>query len=136
MKTGRRYAALMALAVLCAPSHAQVQVRITQEAIIGKIAECMSETAPKDWRQIVFTLEQETSDPENPGKQVASHKAARKADKALKDIKPCRRPDWVSKAVQTFRELQDEKAREWTGITVSLERDGRYSINYRYPKSQ
>jgi hypothetical protein len=134
MKTGRRFAAVMVLAFLCMPSHAQIQVRVTQESIIGKIAECMSETAPKDWRQIVFTLDQETADRDNPGKQVASHKAAGRADKVLREIKPCRRPDWVSRAVQAFRETQDEKARGWTGITVTLERDGHYAINYRYPK--
>ena len=134
MTTGKRYAAAMVLAFLCAPSQAQVQVQITQEALIGKIAQCMTETAPKDWREIVFTLDQESADPENPGKVVASHKAAGKADKALREIKPCRRPDWVSRAVQTFRELQGEKERGWTGITVTLERDGRYTINYRYPK--
>jgi hypothetical protein len=94
----------------------------------------MRETAPKDWRELVFTLDQESADPENPGKVVASHKAAAKADKAPHEIKPCRRPDWVSKAVQTFRELQDEKERGWTGITLVVERDGRYTINYRYPK--
>ena len=134
MTMGKRYAVAMVLASLCAPSRGQVEVRITQEALIGKIAQCMAETAPKDWREIVFTLDQESADPENPGKVVASHKAAGRADKALRDIKPCRRPDWVSRAVQTFREIQDPKERGWTGITVTLERDGRYSINYRYPK--
>jgi hypothetical protein len=134
MKMGKSYAAAMVLAVLCVPSHGQVKVRITQDAIIGKVVECMSESAPRDWRQLVFTLDQESPDPENPGKAVASHKAAGKADKAPREIKPCRRPDWVSKAVQRFRELQDEKARLWTGITLTLERDGRYTINYRYPK--
>ncbi len=120
------------IVALGVPAHAQQQY--TQEDVIAKVVECMRETAPKDWRQLVFTLDQETSDPENPGKTVASHQAAGKADKALRTIKPCRRPDWVSKAVQAFRETQDEKARLWTGITVVLERDGHYSIDYRYPK--
>ena len=134
MKTRKRFAAAIVLAVLCVPSHGQIEVRITQDAIIGKIVECMSETAPKDWKELVFTLDQEFADPENPGKTVASHKASGKADKAPREIKPCRRPDWVSKAVQRFREIQDEKARGWTGITLIVERDGRYTINYRYRK--
>ena len=134
MKNGKRCAVVIALAVLCAPSYGQVHVQITQETLIKKIVECMSETAPKDWRELVFTLDQESADPENPGKIVASHKAAGKAEKALHDIKPCRRPDWVSRAVQTFRELQDEKERRWTGITLTVLRDGRFTVNYRYPK--
>ena len=109
-------------------------MRYSQEEIVGRIAECMRETAPKDWRQLAFTLDQEFPDPEKPGKVSASHKAAGKADKALRDIKPCRRPDWVSRAVQAFRETQDEQASRWTGITVTLERDGKYTINFRYPK--
>lgn len=134
MKTGMRTLAALALAALCAPSLAQVQVKITQESLLNKIVECMSETAPKDWRELVFTLDQESPDRDHPGKTVASHKAAGKADKALREIKPCRRPDWVSKAVQTFREFQNEKERGWTGITLTVQRDGRYTINYRYPK--
>jgi hypothetical protein len=59
---------------------------------------------------------------------------AGKGESALRDFKPCRRPDWVSRAVQAFRESQDEKARGWVGITVTVEREGRYTINFRYPK--
>ncbi len=125
--------ALAALSLaISAPALAQKQY--SQEEIVLRIADCMKETAPKDWTEIVFTLDQELPDPEDPGKTVASHKAAGKTDKALKEIKPCRRPDWVSKAVQAFRETQDDKARGWTGITVTMQRDGHYSINYRYPK--
>ena len=132
MKTSTKYLAALVLAFAGATSHAQTQ--FTQDDIIGKIVACMRETAPKDWRQIVFTLDQESPDPENPGKTVTSQQAAGKADKALHEIKPCRRPDWVTNAVQRFRELQDEKARDWTGITLVFERDGHYTINYRYPK--
>jgi len=49
------------------------------------------------------------------------------------DVKPCR-PDYASKAANTFRENQDEKARSWTGVTVTLHKDRRYSIAFRYPK--
>lgn len=133
MKTIVTPAAALLLAALCAPSYAQLQY--SQEDIIGRIADCMKETAPKDWTRLTFKLDQDTADPENPGNVVASHKAVVKGEKAAQDIKPCRRPDWVSRAVQTFRETQDEKARQWTGITVTLERNGRYMINYRYPKS-
>jgi hypothetical protein len=128
----RIFAASALMTALLAP--AQAQTKYTPEEIVGRIAECMKETAPKDWQKLVFTLDQESADPESPGKVVASHKAAGKADKAPRDIKPCRRPDWVSKAVQAFRESQNEKERLWTGVTVTMERDGRYSATFRYPK--
>jgi hypothetical protein len=133
----KRILATAVFSILSAPSHGQQASSapsFTQDDVVGKVVECMRETAPKDWRQLVFSLDQERPDPEDPGKTVASHKAAGKEEKALKEIKPCRRPDWVSSAVQRFRELQDEKARGWTGITISLQRDGHYTINYRYPK--
>ena len=71
MKTGKRTLGALALALLCAPSQTQVQVRITQESLLNKIVECMSETSPKDWRELVFTLDQESPDRDNPGKMSA-----------------------------------------------------------------
>jgi hypothetical protein len=130
-----------AIRLLCAASlaasgaAAQAQVKYTPAEIVGRIAECMKESAPKDWKRLIFTLDQQSPDPENPGKIVASHKAVvGKADSAPRDIKPCRRPDWVSRAVQTFRESQNEKERGWTGVTITMESDGRYSATFRYPK--
>ena len=118
---------------LVAPLRAEVTY--TTEEVVGQVASCMKETAPKDWKRLIFTLDQQNPDAENPGKMVASHKAvAGREDSAPHDVKPCRRPDWVSKAVQTFRESQNEKERLWTGVTVTLERDGRYSVTFRYPK--
>jgi hypothetical protein len=126
---------LSAVLLLALGASAQAQIRYSEEEIIGRIAECMKETAPKDWRRLVFTLDQESADPGSPGKSTASHKVmAGKGESALRDFKPCRRPDWVSRAVQAFRESQDEKARGWVGITVTVEREGRYTINFRYPK--
>lgn len=113
--------AALALAV-GAPAHAQK--RYTQEEIIGKIAGCMVEHAPEDWRRLIFSMD----------KGEATHMVvAGSAESAPRELKPCR-PDYVPKAVNTFRESQDEKARGWTGITITMERDGRYTIEYRYPK--
>jgi hypothetical protein len=112
-----------------APAHAQR--RYTQEEIVVRIAQCMMESAPQDWKRLIFTLDEK---PGARGKATGSHQAVAGSDGAPRDIKPCRRPDWVSKAVQTFRETQDEKASRWTGVTVTMERDGRFSINFRYPK--
>ena len=112
----------------------QAQVKYSAEEIVGRVAECMKETAPKDWTRLIFTLDQQNADRDNPGKTTASHKAVGKDGDAPRDIKPCRRPDWVSKAVQSFRENQNAKERLWTGVTVTIERDGRFSATFRYPK--
>jgi len=121
------------LAALAAP--AQAQITYSPEEIAGRIAECMKESAPADWKKLIFTLEQQSPDPQNPGKITASHKVvAGRADSAPRDMKPCRRPDWVSRAVQAFRESQSEKERLWTGVTVTIDSDGNYSATFRYPK--
>jgi hypothetical protein len=111
------------------PAHAQR--RYTQEEIVVRIGECMMESAPQDWKRLIFTLDEKSG---GKGKATGLHQAVAGGNGAPREIKPCRRPDWVSRAVQTFRETQDEKARRWTGVTVTMERDGRYTINFRYPK--
>ena len=113
----------LATAVMfCAPAHAQT--RYTPEEIVVKIAACLSENAPQDWQRFIVTVEN--------GK--ATHKVvAGSPDSAPKDTKPCR-PDYVAKAVNAFRETQDAKARAWTGVTVTIEKQGPYSVDFRYPK--
>jgi hypothetical protein len=127
---------LPVLALLAAlAAQAQAQITYSAEEIVGRIAECMKESAPADWKKLIFTLDQQTPDPENPGKTTASHKAvAGRADSAPREIKPCRRPDWVPRAVQAFRESQNEKERGWTGVTVTMELEGKYSVTFRYAK--
>ena len=124
---------LLAMAIVgAAGSAAHAQRRYTQEEIVVKIAQCMMESAPEDWKRLIFTLDEK---PGSKGKATGSHQAvAGGANGAPREIKPCRRPDWVSRAVQTFRETQDAKARSWTGVTVTMERDGRYTVTFRYPK--
>lgn len=127
-------ALLWAALVLAASAAAHAQRRYTQEEIVAKIAECMVENAPDDWQRLIFKLDQEPPGGGRKGKATIEHKVVPgTADGAPRDLKPCR-PDYVPKAVNTFRETQDEKARRWTGITVTMERDGRYTVNFRYPK--
>src|SRR5262249_8548126 len=103
---------LAVLLVASAPAHAQT--RYTPEEIVGKIAACMVENAPQDWQRFIVTVE----------KGKATHKVVTgSADSAPKDAKPCR-PDYVAKAVNAFRETQDAKGKTWTGVTVTMEKEG------------
>ena len=115
-------AAALALA-LGAPALAQT--RYTQEEIVAKIGACMKENAPEDWQRMIFSMDE--------GKAPIHEVVAKSSGAKPHALKPCR-ADYVPKAVNTFRESQDDKAKTWNGITVTIERDGRYSINYRYPK--
>ena len=99
------------------------QTRYTPEEIVGKIASCMLENAPADWQRMIVTVE----------KGKPTHKVVAAGDSAPKDLKPCR-PDYAAKAVNAFRETQGAKEKTWTGVTITMEKDGRYSIDFRYPK--
>ena len=124
----------LAMLALALAGTANAQRRFTDAEIVGAIGKCLSENAPADWRTLIFKLDPAPAVAGKNASAAIEHKVIAGAEgSAPQDVKPCR-PDYAPKAVETFRESQDEKARGWTGITVTVNRDGRYSINYRYPK--
>jgi len=127
-------AAALAMLALAVSGGAYAQKRYSDEEIVVAISNCLIENAPSDWQAVIFTRDEA---PAAPGKQkpaTIQHQVVVGAESnPPQDLKPCR-PDYVAKAVNTFRENQDEKARSWTGITVTVHRDGRFSVTYRYPK--
>jgi hypothetical protein len=126
--------AAMAMLGLAVAGGAHAQRRFTDAEIVGLIGQCLAENAPDDWRTLIFRLDKHpAAGGGKPTVKVEHMVIAGAEGSAPKDLKPCR-PDYAPKAVETFRETQDEKAARWTGITVTVERSGRYSINYRYPK--
>ena len=111
-----------AAAMLC--SLAQAQTRYTPEQIVTKIAACMVENAPQDWQRFIVTVDRGKS----------THKVVTGSpDSAPKDAKPCR-ADYTAKAVNAFRETQDDKAKTWTAVVITMEKDGRYTVDFKYPK--
>ena len=134
MKIRSVRAVLIAVFALSAAGAAYAQRHFTNEEIVGLIGQCMAENAPDDWQTLMFRLEQA---PRGAGKEnapIIEHKVITgTAGSAPQDLKPCR-PDFVPKAVNTFRENQDEKARRWTGIVITIRRDGAFSVTYDYPK--
>jgi hypothetical protein len=125
---------LFAILALSVNGAAHAQRVFSNEEIVGLIGRCMVENAPDDWQTFIFRLEQ---GPAEAGKQkpaFVEHKViAASAGKTPQDLTPCR-PDYVPKAVNTFRENQDEKAKRWTGIVLTIQRDGSFSVTFNYPK--
>jgi hypothetical protein len=123
---------LLAILAFSISGVAQAQRSFTNEEIVGLITRCMIEHAPDDWKTLIFRLEQGEAGKKNA--PAVEHKVITgAAGSAPRDLKPCR-PDYVPKAVNTFRENQDEKTKRWTGIVVTIQRDGSFSITYNYPK--
>ena len=108
------------------------QVRFTDSEIVGFIGTCLQENAPANWQTVIFTLDEVPAAPGKKASTTVSHKVV-VGNNPPQDVKPCR-PDYASKAVNTFRENQDEKAASWTGVTVTFNRDRRYKLEFRYPK--
>jgi hypothetical protein len=113
---------------------AGAQTRFTDAEIVGAIGRCLTENAPENWQTVIFTMDQVPAAAGKPATTIVKHQVVVGAESnPPKDLKPCR-PDYAEKASNTFRENQDDKARTWIGVTVTLQRDRRYSIAYRYPK--
>ena len=124
----------LALLALGLGGAANAQMRFTDAEIVGAIGKCLTENAPENWQTVIFTLDEVPAVEGKKASTVVDHKVVVGAEgNPPKDVKPCR-PDYAAKAVYTFRENQDEKSRGWTGVTVTLHRDRRYSIAFRYPK--
>jgi len=127
-------AVLWAILGLSVGGAAHAQIQFTNEEIVSLIGRCMAENAPDDWQTFIFKLEQ---GPPVAGKRpapVIEHKViVGAAGNPPQDLKPCR-PDYVPKAVNTFRENQEEKAKRWTGIVVTIQRDASFSVTFNYPK--
>jgi hypothetical protein len=127
-------AVLFAVLALSVSVSAHAQRHFSNEEIVGLIGGCMAENAPDDWQTFIFKLEQAPPVAGKRSPPTIEHKViAGSADSAPQDLKPCR-PDYVQKAVNTFRENQDEKARRWTGIVLTIKRDGSFGVTFNYPK--
>jgi len=121
--------AMLALAVSVA---AHAQRRYSDLEIVDAITRCLLENAPDDWQAVIFRLEPGPAG--KPESGAVEHKVIAGAENnPPRNLEPCR-PDYVAKAVNSFRENQDEKARGWTGITITVHKDGRFSVAYHYPK--
>jgi hypothetical protein len=127
-------AAALALLALAPGGAANAQTRFTDAEVVGAIGKCLLENAPENWQTVIFTLDEGPAAAGAKSTATTSHKVVVGTESSPpQDVKPCR-PDYAAKAVETLRENQDVKARSWTGVTVTLHRDRRYSIAYRYPK--
>ena len=134
MKMQMLKAAAVAILALAVGGGAHAQRRFTDAEIVSSIGRCLNENAPENWQALIFKLDRLPAVAGGQPSVATEHKVIVGAENSPpQDLKPCR-PDYAEQAVETFRETQDEKARGWTGVTITLNRDGRYSITFRYPK--
>ena len=121
----------MALAI-AAPFGAQAQVASKGEtSAVQSIVECLIEGLPEDWVRAEMVVE--LSKPGAESGDVQYLAAREEAPDKPEVFTPCD----VRKPARTLIEARKRQApsrRGWTTARLVLERDGKFALNYEYPK--
>lgn len=122
---------LLASAITAAPATGFGQTASKAEAQVAQeIAKCMLETAPSDWQKLFMLIEL----PE-PGASSGRVRYMVTRDFAPDPAPytPCD-PQVPAKLLMDARDTQAAERRGWTGARLIISRDGRFDLNYDYPK--
>jgi hypothetical protein len=122
---------LLAIAMTAAPAIGFGQTASKAEAQVAQeIAKCMVQNAPTDWQKLFMVIElPEAGAPSGRVRYMATR------DFAPDPIAytPCD-PQTPAKLLMEARETQSAERRGWTGARFTIQRDGRFDLNYDYPK--
>jgi hypothetical protein len=122
---------LLAIATTTAPAIVFGQTASKAEAEVAQeIAKCMLATAPNDWQKLFMIVElPEAGAPSGRVRYMVTRDFA--PDPAA--YTPCD-PQVPAKLLMDARESQAAERRGWTGARLIISRDGRFDLNYDYPK--
>jgi len=122
---------LLAIAITAAPAIGFGQTASKAEAEVAQeIAKCMLQTAPNDWQKLFMIIElPEANAPSGRVRYMASRDFAPDPEAYT----PCD-PQVPAKLLMDARESQAAERRGWTGARFVISRDGRFDLNYDYPK--
>jgi len=98
--------------------------------VAQEIARCMVQTAPNDWQRVYMIVElPEAGAPAGRVRYMATR------DFAPEPVAftPCD-PQLPAKLLMESRETQSAERRGWTGARLVISRDGRFDLNYDFPK--
>lgn len=122
---------LLAVSMTAAPAIGFGQTASKAEAQVAQeIAKCMVETAPNDWRKLFMIIE--LPEPGAPSGRVR-YMATRDFSPDPVAYTPCD-PQVPAKLLMDSRETQPAERRGWTGARFTISSDGRFDLNYDYPK--
>ena len=131
---GMRHALIMllpAVAMTAAPAIGFGQTASKAEAQAAQeIAKCMVQNAPTDWRKLFMIIE--LPEPNAPAGRVR-YMATRDFSPDPAAYTPCD-PQLPAKLLMDAREAQPAERRGWTGARLIISSDGRFDLNYDYPK--
>ena len=122
---------LLAISITAAPAIGFGQTASKAESQVAQdIAKCMVETAPNDWRKLFMIIElPEAGAPSGRVRYMVTRDFA--PDPVA--YTPCD-PQLPAKLLMEARESQPAERRGWTGARFIVSSDGRFDLNYDYPK--
>jgi len=98
---------------------------------VARIAECIAQGAPEDWQRLYMVIE--LAEPGAETGQVRYLAARASAPDAPVAYTPCdtRNPATV---LLEARKRQTPERKGWIGARLTLHEDGKFELNYDYPK--
>lgn len=123
--------ALIMLLLAAAPVIGFGQTASREEGqAVTQIAECMAKGPPEDWQRLYMIIE--LPEPGAPAGRVR-YMATRDFAPDPVAYTPCD-PQKPAKILMDARETQPPERRNWTGARLVIHRNGRFDLNYDYPK--
>jgi hypothetical protein len=123
---------LLPALALAATGGAGAQEASKQETrVVQSIVECLVVGLPEDWVRAEMIVE--LAKPGASTGEVRYLVARKDAEDQLEPYTPCdfRKP---ARTLLETRNSQKPARRGWTGAKLLLQRDGKFAINYDYPK--
>jgi hypothetical protein len=107
------------------------EATVSETGAVARIAECLVVNAPHDWQQLTMEVRLDEPGAEN-GRVRYLAKLASTPDEPLA-YTPCdaARP---AKLLMESRTQQEPERRGWTAARLVLDNDGKFKLNYDYPK--
>ena len=122
----------LALLALLAPLRGPAQEASKHETrVVQTIVECLTAGLPEDWVRAEMTVE--LAKPGASTGDVLYLVARKDAEDKLEPFTPCdfRKP---ARTLLETRKSQPKARQGWTGAKLVLQRDGKFALNYEYPK--
>ena len=125
-----RHTLIMLLAALLPATGFGQTASKTETETAAEIAQCMAQTAPDDWQQLYMVIE--LPEAGAPAGRVR-YLAMRLTTAVPEPYVPCD-PKKPAQLLMESRADQSAERRGWTGARLVIHRNGRFDLNYDYPK--
>jgi hypothetical protein len=129
----RHLLAALAVFALAVPSAKAQEASKAETKAVSTIVECLAAGLPEDWQRAKMIVE--LAKPGADTGDVEYVVARASAPDKFEPFTPCdvRKP---ARTLLEARKTLAPKRRAWTAATLLLQRDGKFALNYDYPKAE